>query len=97
MKPTVGSRELKNRLGRYLRQVREGRTLVVTDRGRPVAELRPLPPADDDDHAALSRLAADGLVSPPSRPRTEIEDPRPTRLSGESLSETVLAEREDRL
>ena len=38
----VGARELKTRLGTYLQRVREGRTLVVTDRGEPVAELRPL-------------------------------------------------------
>src|SRR5262245_49988787 len=38
----VGARELKVRLGTYLRQVRQGRTLVVTDRGQPVAELRPI-------------------------------------------------------
>ena len=29
----VGARELKTRLGTYLRRVREGRTLLVTDRG----------------------------------------------------------------
>ena len=40
MRKTVGSRELKTRLGTYLRQVREGMTLVVTERGLPVAELR---------------------------------------------------------
>ena len=39
----VGARELKTRLGTYLRRVREGRTLLVTDRGEPIAELRPLP------------------------------------------------------
>lgn len=42
---TVGARELKNRLGRYLRQVEAGDTILVTERGRPLAELRPLPPA----------------------------------------------------
>lgn len=48
---TVGARELKNRLGRYLRQVQGGETILVTERGRPVAELRPLSPAalDLDD------------------------------------------------
>lgn len=40
----VGARELKTRLGTYLQRVREGRTLVVTDRGEPIAELRPLTP-----------------------------------------------------
>ncbi len=38
---TVGSRELKNRLGRYLSLVGKGETIIVTDRGKPVAHLIP--------------------------------------------------------
>jgi antitoxin (DNA-binding transcriptional repressor) of toxin-antitoxin stability system len=36
---TVGIRELKNRLSEYLRQVRSGEDVLVTDRGEVVAEL----------------------------------------------------------
>lgn len=36
----VGVRELKNRLSEYLRRVDHGEVILVTDRGRPVAELR---------------------------------------------------------
>lgn len=38
---SVGIRELKARLSEYVRQVRQGRTLLVTDHGEVVAELRP--------------------------------------------------------
>ena len=38
----VGAREFKTRLGTYLRRVREGRILTITDRGRPVAEVMPI-------------------------------------------------------
>lgn len=38
---TVGVRELKNRLSEYLRAVRRGERILVTDRGQVVAELRP--------------------------------------------------------
>ena len=55
----VGARELKTRLGTYLQQVREGRTLVVTDRGEPVAELRPLP-SDGSLPSALLKLSMKG-------------------------------------
>jgi antitoxin (DNA-binding transcriptional repressor) of toxin-antitoxin stability system len=37
----VGIRELKNRLSEYLRLVRSGEDILVTDRGQVVAELRP--------------------------------------------------------
>ena len=36
---TVGVRELKNRLSEYIRHVRSGDTVLITDRGQVVAEL----------------------------------------------------------
>jgi antitoxin (DNA-binding transcriptional repressor) of toxin-antitoxin stability system len=38
---TVGLRELKNRLAEYVREVRSGEGVLVTDRGEVVAELAP--------------------------------------------------------
>lgn len=38
---TVGVRELKNKLSEYLRRVRLGERVLVTDRGEVVAELMP--------------------------------------------------------
>lgn len=37
---TAGIRELKNHLSAYLRRLRPGQTIAITDRGRIVAELR---------------------------------------------------------
>ncbi len=34
----VGARELKTRLGAYLRRARDGQRIVVTERGTPAAE-----------------------------------------------------------
>lgn len=38
---SVGIRELKNRLSEYLREIRSGEPVLVTDRGEVVAELVP--------------------------------------------------------
>jgi prevent-host-death family protein len=38
----IGVRELRQHASRYLERVRHGETLVVTDRGRPVARLVPI-------------------------------------------------------
>ena len=38
---TVGVRELKARLSEYLRRVRTGETIVITDHGRPVGRIVP--------------------------------------------------------
>jgi prevent-host-death family protein len=38
---SVGVRELRDNLSEYLRRVREGERLVITDRGQPIGELGP--------------------------------------------------------
>lgn len=91
---TVGARELENRLGRYLRQVEAGETILVTKRGRPVAELRPMSPAALDG-ARLQKLAAKGVVRLPTRQKSQ-QIPRVV-LPGPPLSETILEDREDRI
>jgi len=89
---TVGARELKTRLGAYLQQVRRGRTLVVTDRGQPVAELKPLPGRPTNEDAKLERLKALGAVT-----RRPLAPFRPIRARDRRLvSDAIIADREDR-
>jgi prevent-host-death family protein len=89
----VGARELKTRLGTYLRRVRAGRTLVVTDRGEPIAEIRPLTP-DGSVSPELLRLSAKGTVTLPTR--TSLSDFRPIRSRGGTISDAIREDREDR-
>jgi prevent-host-death family protein len=91
---TVGARELKTRLGTYLRHVRTGLRIVVTERGRPVAELRGLDPDDEGRSARLLRLQAAGLVSAPTR--RSLAPLRPVRGRGPSLARAIVEDREDR-
>jgi prevent-host-death family protein len=62
---TVGVRDLKNKLSEYLRRVRLGESVLVTDRGEVVAEL--LPPGhgqgDPSVPAGLRALARRGLLT----------------------------------
>lgn len=92
-KNVVGARELKVRLGTYLRRVRQGHRLVVTDRGQPVAELRPIG-GEAGAGAILAELEAKGVVTRPTRKRLT-----PFRLiesRDRPLSAAVLEDREDR-
>jgi len=54
----VGIRELRQDLSRYLRRVRSGERLIVTERGRPLAVLAPW--AEEAD--VLDQLVVDGRV-----------------------------------
>ncbi len=60
----VAIKELKNRLSAYLREVARGEIVLVTDRGRVVAELRrPVTEMLPDPSAqALSYLHAKGAL-----------------------------------
>jgi len=89
----VGARELKTRLGTYLRRVREGRTVLVTDRDEPIAELRPLPP-ETSVPAALLKLSSKRAVTLPVR--KSMVAFRPIQSRGRALSDAILADREDR-
>ncbi len=69
---SVGVKQLKSRLSEYLRLVRSGETILVTDRGEVVAELRParrqLGAADSID-GLLDSLAERGEVTRASLPK----------------------------
>ena len=62
---TVGVRELKNSLSEYLRDVRRGESVLVTDRGQVVAELSPPGQGHHDASvpAGLLALAKRGLAT----------------------------------
>ncbi len=65
---SVGARELKDRLAHYLRVVRQGESVVVTMRGKPVARLVPisarkgkvLPPEVEN---RMWELTAEGILT----------------------------------
>ena len=56
---TVGIRELRDRLSDYLRRVKAGERLVVTDRGRAVAVISP--PADEPTSRQFEELLREGI------------------------------------
>ncbi|MFQ5740876.1 MAG: type II toxin-antitoxin system Phd/YefM family antitoxin [Acidobacteriota bacterium] len=56
----VGVRELRQNLSKYLKRVAIGEGFRVTERGRPVALLIPVP----DQKGALGRLISSGRVLP---------------------------------
>lgn len=91
----VGSRELKTRLGQYLQRVRGGETILVTDRGKPIAELRPFQGSDDPTVSALRRMEAEGLLTRGTPgPLTPFEPiPLPPDVSA---SELIRADRDER-
>ena len=82
---SVGVRELRQRASELLRRVETGETIEITDRGRPVAILAPLPA-----QGVLAHLRATGESSPATRSMDDLPDPIPL-LPGQEPPSSVLA------
>ena len=62
--------EAKARFSEIVRRVRErGETVIVSYHGRAVAEIRPVPQAEDSAEARLDALADEGVIVKPRGPR----------------------------
>jgi prevent-host-death family protein len=81
----VGIRELRDGLSRFISEVREGRTVTVTDHGHPVARIVPV-----DEPSALDRLIAEGRVIPPTRRKRKA--PTPPKTAG-TVSDLIADQR----
>ena len=59
MEPVTGVRELKNKLSHYLREVKKGRSIMITERGKIVATI--VPAQEVAAGEKLRKLARSGL------------------------------------
>ena len=93
----MGIRELKARLSSYVRRVRRGEVIRVTDRGEVVAELCPPSPAQKVpvELAGLHELASRGLVRLGKSNRGMRYPRSPVRLPEGSAKAALDSERED--
>jgi prevent-host-death family protein len=90
--------EAKNQLSALIDRVRHGETIVITDRGRPVARLvSALTGAAEDPHGRLVRLERRGglrlATAPPPRALIMKKLPRTRKPSG--VLEALLDERRE--
>lgn len=85
----VGVRELKNRLSYYMRQVRQGKPVTITDRGESVAVL--LPSKQSSGAQIAEALSRKGIGSwKGGKPRGAS---RPFAIKGKPVSQIVIEER----
>jgi antitoxin (DNA-binding transcriptional repressor) of toxin-antitoxin stability system len=61
---TVGLKTLKNKLSEYVRAAAAGETIVITDRGRIVAEINPPKPKQE---SVIERGIREGWITPAVR------------------------------
>ena len=86
---TVGIRELKNKLSHYLSQVKQGKNLAVTERGKVIAYLTSAERALDFEKM-VDLIREDLAFWNGGKP---LGSARPARVSGKPVSEIVIEER----
>ncbi|PIV27767.1 MAG: prevent-host-death protein [Anaerolineae bacterium CG03_land_8_20_14_0_80_58_20] len=86
---TVGTRELKNKLSEYLRRVKAGETIVITERGNEVAWIIPKPETLED---RMKALAASGFLEWSGK---KLKPHKPTIIntSGRQISDLIVEDR----
>ena|SRR3989442_10416719 len=92
----LGLREANQQFSRAIKAVRAGQEVVLTERGRPIAVIKPVKTEDAQD-ATLQAMADEGLIIPAAR-KGPMPAPRwrPVKMNGKPLSQTIIDERQDR-
>lgn len=88
---TVGIRELRQSASAVVARAAAGETITITDRGRPVAQIGPRTPN------GLQALREQGLVREPRASAADVPLPAPLPEDALSLSQSLEADREERL
>lgn len=91
----VSIRDMKNRLSKYLKLVRTGKEVVITDRGKPVAQLTLVKPAAENEEEAIARINALPWVRPGKGGKIKgAKHPIPWKPGDKLASDIVLEDRD---
>lgn len=93
---TASISEAKNKLSALLDRVRAGETILILDRGSPVAQLGPPDELSDDER--LARLERAGIIRPGRGRRVPLEELAQPLAPGEQpagVLEALLEERRE--
>jgi prevent-host-death family protein len=66
---SVGIRDAKIHLSRYLKLVQKGEEVIITDHGRPVGKIVPMTSRDLALRERIDRLVEQGIIEPLSGER----------------------------
>ena len=91
----LGLREANQQFSRAIKAVRAGKEVVLTERGHPIAVIKPIKEATLK--ASIQAMVDEGFLTPATRKgRTPAPRWRPVKVKGKPLSQTIIDDREDR-
>mgnify|MGYP000120851158 CR=1 FL=1 len=91
----VSLREANIHFSKYVKKVKAGEEIVLTDRGKPVALIKPIAESKDPFEDRLLLMEQKGLVRRSMAKSVRLH--KPVRLNGKPISRVIEESREDRL
>jgi len=85
----AGIKELKNRLSYYLREVKRGERIMITERDQVIATILPVERGEEDSR--LLSLVKEGFAT--WKGGKPAGSHRPIRIKGKTVSDIVLEDR----
>lgn len=90
----MGLREANQKFSQLMKAVKQGKEVLLTERGKPLAVVKPIG-ASDEASSAIRRLESAGLLRAASKSRA-LPAWSPRSVRGTSLSHTVVMDREEK-
>jgi prevent-host-death family protein len=92
----MGLREANQSFSKAIKAVKAGKEVVLTERGKPVAVIKPLKSGKDVD-STLRRLEAEGILRRGHKSGTSMRAWRASvSIKGKSIAKTINEERDER-
>ena len=89
----LGLHEENQKFSKAIQAVKQGKEIVLTERGKPIAVIKPIE-AGKDESAVIRRLESEGVLRPAAK-RGAMPDIKPVRIKGKTLSATVREDRDE--
>jgi prevent-host-death family protein len=92
----MGLREANQQFSKAIKAVKQGKEVILTERGKPIAVIKPLEPKEDQE-AVIRRLEAEGILRPAvKRGPMPMPSWKPIRIKGKPMSQTISEDRDER-
>ena len=91
----LGLREANQQFSKAIKAVKAGEEVILTERGKPIAVIKPLE-REENLETTIRRLEAEGILRPALK-RGPMPAPswKPVRMKGKPLSQTISEERDE--
>ena len=90
----MGLREANQRFSKAMAAVKAGKEVILTERGNPIAVIKPLEAKEDDIEAVIRRMENDGILRQALIPGPMAEV-KPIRFKGRPVSKNLREERDN--